>query len=203
MGGRGANQQDCQHTMLPVPASPIAIPAGNAASAAAAVTASAPLSPAICCVPAAGEPVQQASHSLTLFLLCCCRWYCCMFCAFAAAAGSSTSTTLQRFRQQRQHFFFAWRQQQMAVLWQPQAVSLLEPRQQLLQQEQVEFCRPSAPAAAATERAQQGAGAGVWQQQLWCWLLLQQAVWLPALWFASVRCYMEGGRIKHRWLHES
>lgn len=91
----------------------------------------------------------------------------------------------------------------MAVTWQQQAVSLVEPRQQLLQREQVEYCRPS---AAATERAQQGAGSGAWQQQqqqLWCWLLLQQAVWLPALWFALVRCYMEGGRIKHRWLHES
>lgn len=107
---------------------------------------------------------------------------------------------MQRFRQQRQCYFFAWRQQQMAALWQQQTVSLLEPRQQELQQEQVEFCRPSP--AAATERAQQDDGA--WQrQQLWCWQLLQQAVWLPALWFASLRCYMEGGRIKHRWLHES
>lgn len=41
-------------------------------------------------------------------------------------------------------------------------------------------------------------------QQLHCWrFLLQQAVCsLPALWVALVRCYMEGGRIKHRWLQK-
>lgn len=88
----GHNQQDCQHTMLPVPANPIATSAGNAA-AAAAVTASVRPSPAICCVPAVGQPAQQASHSLThslnspalllpLVLLHVLRFRCCCCCRF-------------------------------------------------------------------------------------------------------------------------
>jgi hypothetical protein len=85
----------------------------------------------------------------------------------------------------------------MALVSEP--VQLQE--QQQLGQTQEEFCRPLPDEQCQGGAWHQQCYQRFWRQQLCCWQSLQHAVCLPALWFALVRCYMEGSRIKHKWLH--
>lgn len=93
----------------------------------------------------------------------------------------------------------------MDQLWQPlQAWGGLQPQRRQQRQGQAQHMLPLPKGQAhfgSVSSSRQGYP-HPWQAQVHCWRPMQAGTSIPALWIASVRCYKEGGRIKHRWLHK-